>query len=390
MVRRARQFLEEFGHQWIDPRRTTDSYDFAARQVIEIIRVFVQAELLGTKCPVLLLDEPTAGLLQDETEFLFQMLRSARERSGVIFVGHRLRELLDESDRIMVLKDGVMVGSRPSCEFTEPTLHALMVGRARSTHVYREDRQRSPEAAAPLLEVRGLSEPPFFRNVSFEVHAGEILGVGGVLASGKAELGRAIFGLSSDASGEIRVRGKPLGKAAIRSALKQKMGYVAADRANEGVMLSLPLSWNVSLARIASAPGAAGNILSLKLERQDAASYVDLLKIKASGVKVPLHSLSGGNQQKVVLARWLAFGSDILVLDNPTRGVDAGAKEDIYDILRDLADQGKAILLITDDLLELIGISNRIVVMKGGAVVQVMDTPPDRKPDEVEVVAQMV
>lgn len=388
MIRRASAFFEEFEHGWIDPTKPTGSYSFSVRQIIEIIKAFALAELLETPAPVLLLDEPTAGLLADETEFFFRVVERARSRTGIMYVGHRLGELLDISDRFLVIKDGEMVAHGAAADTTEEQLHESMVGRARSEFLYHEDRQAAATDPTPLLKVQGLSQPSCFADVSFDVCPGEIVGIAGVIGSGKSELGRAIFAGGPDVTGKVMVRDRAVD--GIAASMRAGMGYVPQDRAAEGALLPQPVSWNVSLARMAAGSGASAMVMDLAKERTDAEEYVRLLRIKTPGVDAPVGRLSGGNQQKVILGRWLAAESEILVLDNPTRGVDVGAKEHIYSLLRHQAEAGRAVVLISDDLNELIMMSSRVLVMSGGSIKATIETPPEAKPSEVEMVAHMV
>jgi ribose transport system ATP-binding protein len=388
MRRRASAYLEEFEHGWIDPTKPIDSYSFSVRQIVEIIKAFALADLLETPSPVLLLDEPTAGLLADETEFFFRVVKQARKKTGIVYVGHRLGELLDNSDQVVVIKDGNLVARGSARDMTEEQLHQVMVGRARSEFLYHEDRQQPTTATTPILSVEGLSQPRAFSDVSFDVRPGEIIGIAGVIGSGKSELGRAIFGAGTDIAGEVRV-GKQV-VSTISATTQAGMGYVPQDRAAEGALLPQPVSWNISLARLSTEGGLGAGVMDGRREKRDADKYVDLLKIKTPGIQTAVGRLSGGNQQKVILGRWLAAGSKVLILDNPTRGVDVGAKEHIYSLLREQVANGLAVVLISDDLLELIMMSSQIHIMSGGSVRATIQTPPEAKPTEVEMVAHMV
>jgi ribose transport system ATP-binding protein len=236
--------------------------------------------------------------------------------------------------------------------------------------------------------VEGLSQPRAFSDVSFDVRPGEIIGIAGVIGSGKSELGRAIFGAGKEVAGEVRV-GKQV-VSTISATTQAGMGYVPQDRAAEGALLPQPVSWNISLARLSTEGGLGAGVMDGRREKRDADKYVDLLKIKTPGIQTAVGRLSGGNQQKVILGRWLAAGSKVLILDNPTRGVDVGAKEHIYSLLREQVANGLAVVLISDDLLELIMMSSQIHIMSGGSVRATIQTPPEAKPTEVEMVAHMV
>lgn len=389
MVKKARQYLEEFEHGWIDPTRPTGGYPFSTRQILEIIKVFALAELLETPKPVLLLDEPTAGLLSDETEFFFRIVEKAKEKTGIVYVGHRLGELLDHSDGVLVFKDGEIVAHGKSDAFTEDELHAAMVGRQRGEHLYHEERQAVAVGDAPVLRVENLSQDGVFRDIDLQVNPGEIVGIAGVIGSGKSELARAVFGAGNTMSGTVEVNSATIGS--VSDATRAGVGYVPQDRASEGALLPHSVAWNISLARLQRGSGKAfRGLLDLDRERSQAKQYVEELRVKTPDIDTPMLRLSGGNQQKVILARWIAAGATVLVLDNPTRGVDVGAKENIYSSLRELVASGVGILLVSDDLVELIMMSDRIHVMNGGNITATIETPPLAKPTEFELVSKMV
>jgi ribose transport system ATP-binding protein len=390
MIRRARELFESFDHGWIDPTRETGSYDFAVRQVIDIIRAFASADLLEQEHPVILLDEPTAGLLHDETEFFTELLKQVRRRASVIFVTHRLSELLALCDTVVVLKDGEVVADKqPAAGLSESELHRLMVGRVRQERFYKEDRQREPSSSV-RLQVENLTSDGEFDRVSLEVHEGEILGIGGVLGSGKSALARAIYDSSSQLSGSVRLDGQDVTKGRARASIRAGIGYIPPERHEDGILLSLPVSWNISLARVSSEAAPRGATMNLPRERREATQLIDRVGIKTPGPQAATSNLSGGNQQKVIIARWLARGVKLLIMDNPTRGVDAGAKEEIYSIIRDLADRGVGIVLVSDDLPELIGLSNRVLLMRDGQVVGEVAAQTKAKPSEVELVGGIV
>jgi len=285
------------------------------------------------------------------------------------------------------MKDGAVVAQAPADELTEDRLHMLMVGRARNDLFYRENLQRDAGEEL-LLELEGLDDGNAFHDVSLQVHAGEILGIAGVLGSGKSELGRAIFGEWPTKEGTVRLHGELLPRTySARHMTSRRVGYITPERKDDGLLDTFSVASNISFARIAS---QKGTFLDLGLETRQANEYVSKLSIKTAGVGAPITSLSGGNQQKALIARWLARGVQLLILDNPTRGVDAGAKEQVYDLLREIAAQGVGILLISDDLLEVIGLSNRVMVMRDGAVSDHVPAPVDGKPSESLLVSRMV
>lgn len=388
MIRRAASFLDEFEHGWVDPAAETASFDLSVRRILEIVKAFAMAEFLNVSSPVLLLDEPTSNLQGREAEFLLRILERIRARAGVVFAGHHLTELLEVSDRILVLKDGQMAGLGPAEDFTEESLQHRMVGRERSTYFYKENQQRQP-GVVPVLEVRHLNLPGKFANLSLEVRAGEIVGVAGIIGSGKSAVGRAIWGAEPKVTGDVLVNGTPVESARVMASLRAGLGYVPPER-SDGLLLSQPVAWNISLASLSAHSGWRSSVLNLREEVDSAKRHVHSLNVKARRVGDPVDALSGGNQQKVLLARWLAFGVKALILDSPTRGIDVGAREDIYDLLRQLADQGVAVLLIGDDLPELIGLSTRLLLMKSGFRVDVIDATPGYKPSEDAVLRRIV
>jgi ribose transport system ATP-binding protein len=383
---RVAGWFEEFGHGRIDVSRKIQDFDFSTRQVIEIIKAFALAELLGIEMPVMLLDEPTAALTGDEVEFLMGLIARTRQRASIVYVSHRLSEVLKLSDILYVLKDGSVVASMPVSDVTESELHERMVGRTRQEFFYREQAQRDPDPAV-VLEVRDLAQSGCFGPISFSLKAGEILGVAGLLGSGKSDVARALAGDVAHITGRIVVSGSEVQAPSIATMSGAGIGYLPPDR-REGVIPVLSVAVNMTLARLTR--GDSGILLDPKAELKDVEAFISMLGIKTPSAAAPASELSGGNQQKVLLARWLMRNPKVLVLDNPTNGVDAGAKEEIYGVLRSIAAQGIGILLVSDDLPEIIGLSNRILVMRGGEITREIDAPPEAKPREVDVVTHMV
>jgi ribose transport system ATP-binding protein len=383
---RVAAWFNEFGHGSIDVSRKIQGFDFSTRQVIEIIKAFALAEMLGIETPVMLLDESTAALTGDEVEFLKSLIAKTRERAAIIYVSHRLSEVLELSDRLYVLKDGSVVASMPVADVTGGELHEHMVGRTWQEFFYREHLQGAPLPDA-ALDVQDLSGHGCFENVSFSLRSGEILGIAGLLGSGKSDLARALAGDSPALAGRIAVSGREIRSPSIAAMNEAGVGYLPPDR-REGVIPVLYVTSNMTLARLTRAD--AGMLLDPGAELKDVEELIRALAIKTPGAAAPASVLSGGNQQKVLLARWLMRNAKVLVLDNPTNGVDAGAKEEIYGVLRSIAAQGVGVLLVSDDLPEIIGLSNRIVVMRGGAITREIDAPRGGKPREVDVVSHMV
>ncbi len=382
----AREALTKFGHGWIDPTERIGRYDFSTRQIIEIIKAFALSDLLEIDRPVLLFDEPTAGLSREEIRFFVETVRAIRTRAGIVFVSHRLSELLELSDRAYVLKDGEVVAEPDPATCTERDLHFLMVGRQRDSSFYQEALQRAPSDDV-VLEIEALTLDPSFQDVTIGLRRGEIIGLAGVVASGKSELARAIFGYGPRPEGRIAVNGVEVNASSMRGMILRGVGYVSPDRGTEGVIAATSVSWNISLASIAAAERV---FLDLPGERAQSEASVRQFGIRTPSIKTPIGRLSGGNQQKTILARWLVAGVRTLILDNPTKGIDAGAKQEIYGFLREFVHQGGAILLISDELVELIGLSDRIFAMKDGRVVAEVGAAPECKPRESDVLRHMV
>jgi ribose transport system ATP-binding protein len=390
MIAAAERIVDEAAID-VDVRRRTGAYDFSKRQSIEIARACLAAtHLSGVKRPFVLLDEPTSALDRRDEQVFFSLIEKIKRRGSLLFVSHRLTEVLAVSDIIYVLKDGRLVAKLDPAATDEHMLHGLMVGRERADDYYHEKRQRAVDQAPVLLQATGLTEPGAFEDISLTLRAGEIVGVGGLLDSGKSALGKAIAGVDPPRSGTVSLKGGKAAAPAISRFVRQGLGYVPAERLVEGMIAPFSLAWNVSLASGADLFSTRLGLWRRRREVAVASRYAKELAIRSGTPNVSCARLSGGNQQKVVLARWLCRAPDVLVLDNPTRGVDAGAKEEIYRLIRDLTDRGVGILLITDELLELIGMSNRVLIMQRGRVVTEIAAPADGKPTERELVAWML
>ena len=390
MVEVAERVVRSIGLD-IDVRRQTGDYGFSVRQAIEIARACrVPQEVLAVEHPVILLDEPTSALARSEEEAFFRLVARLKEHASVIFVSHRLSEVLAISDVIHVLKDGRLVATVDPATADERLLHGLMVGRERDEDYYHERQQRIVDALPVSIRVEGLSRRGEYDGVSLAVHEGEIVGIGGLLDSAKSALGKGIAGVVAPDAGTVELPGQGPLRPHLPAMMRRGFGYVPAERHAEGMITGFPVSWNISLS-------SGGDLFSSRfglwrggLENSVAARLIKQLRIKASGPDSPCSSLSGGNQQKVVLARWLCRKPRVLVLDNPTRGVDAGAKEEIYALIRSLTADGVAIILITDELLELIGLANRIIIMRHGRISAVVPAPREAKPTERDLVALML
>lgn len=383
--RAARQQLAKVNLD-IDPGMLCSELSFGQRQMIELAKALALEE----RCQghlVILLDEPTSVLEQREIDTLFRLVRQLKSRASFIFVSHRLDELLELSDRVYVMKDGEVVAQMPAGEASKERLHSLMVGRSLQAEFYRESLQK-PCLPEVVLSACGLALHGHFASLDFDLHRGEILGIAGVIGSGREELCRVLAGLLPRSSGELKVHGKRLAGGGPAAAIRAGIGYIPRERKVEGIVSMLSVAQNMTLAQIGQVTRAG--LLDEKRERSLAESWIKRLSIKTPGPDALLLNLSGGNQQKVVLAKWRNAGSSILILDHPTRGLDVGAKEDVYQLIREITEQGVSVILTADTLEEMIGLSHRILVMRDGDVAQSFACLPGAKPQQVDLIQYMV
>jgi rhamnose transport system ATP-binding protein len=360
--KRASELLAAVGAT-IDPAAEARRLTMPEQQLVEIARA------IGSNAKVVILDEPTASLSDREVENLFRVVGDLKARGvGVVYVTHRLDELVRIADRVTVLRDGECVGTRPATEVSRAELIRMMVGREVSS-LY----PKVPtEAGGVVLEARNLGcRVSGVNGVSLTVRAGEILGLAGLVGAGRTELARVLFGLTPADRGEILLRGKPVRIDSPAAAVALGIAYVPEDRRRHGVILEMPVSANVSLAVLRRV--SRGGLLDFAGERRLAEEYVRALGVKAESVAAEVGTLSGGNQQKVALARWLAAGPAVLILDEPTQGVDVGAKAEIHQLMGTLAARGLAVVMISSELPEVLGMSDRVAVMHGGTVVETLD-----------------
>jgi rhamnose transport system ATP-binding protein len=363
---RARELLERIGAR-ISPAAEVRTLSMPEQQLVEI------ACALGAGARIVIMDEPTASLTQKEQHLLFSVVRDLRTAGvGVIYISHRLEEIFALADRVTVLRDGVSVGTNAVEAMNETSLIRMMVGRE-MTQIY------PPSEAAPadvVLSLRGVGcAESGVRDVTFDVRAGEVFGLAGLVGAGRTELARILFGLTPVDAGEIKLRGQPIAPGSPQEAVALGLAYVPEDRRRHGVVLEMPIEENMTMAvhrRI-----FPGTWLRFGRERALGLEYIRSLAVKCSGPTAPGGSLSGGNQQKVSLARWLATKPKVLILDEPTQGVDVGAKSEIHKIVRRLAKEGLAVLLISSDLPEIIGMSDRIGVMRSGTLTAILPANAD-------------
>jgi rhamnose transport system ATP-binding protein len=356
MRERTNALLDEL-HLPIDPEAPADSLSAAHRQLLQVARA------LAFKCQILVLDEPTTALTDAEADHLFAVLQKLKAQgTTLLYVSHRLPEVFRLCDRITVLRDGGYVGTFDRATVSTETIVRAMVGRDLPHRV-----ESAPPAAVdgPALEVVNLSRPPWFREISLSVSPGEIVGVFGLVGSGRSELLETIFGLRRPSSGEIRIAGRRVHVQTARDAARAGIALVPEERQRQGLFFNLNVRHNLVMPRrILNGDW----LLRGRRERAEATALVRDWRIKTAGIDVPPDSLSGGNQQKIVVAKWLATSPKVLLLDEPTKGVDVGAKFEIHEMIRRQADAGLACLVVSSDLPEILSLAQRVVVMRQGRV----------------------
>ncbi len=370
----------------IDPATRASNLSFAERQMVELAKALTLEERTDRRL-IILLDEPTSVLEQAEIDILFERVRALKERASFIFVSHRLDEVLAISDRICVMKDGQVVAELPNENLEVHRLHQLMVGRGLQAEYYRESEQRAYSAPV-VLEAEQISLPGAYHDISFQLHQGEILGISGVIGSGREELCRTLFGFSAPASGRLLVAGQPAHFKSPTDAVRHGIGYIPRERRTEGLVLYLSVASNITLASLHEV--MRNGVINYGRESSLARNWVDKLSIKTPSIQSMCLNLSGGNQQKVVLAKWLNAESRILILDHPTRGLDVGAKEEVYTLVRQLSNDGVSIILTADTLEETIGLSHTILVMRDGEITQHFDAASGHKPEQLQLIEFMV
>lgn len=387
--REAAEALDLVGLGGIDVRRPVSTLGVGARQGLDIARATTLARRLEIAAPVVLFDEPTTALDQSHEENFLRLLEQLEGWASVVFVSHRLQEILRSTQQVVVLKDGEVSGGLPTAEADEDALHRLMVGRIRTANYYRQPEQ--PNASDETrLRANDIGVLPLVAGVSLEVGAGEILGLAGTEGSGKRVIGEAIAGAIARDGGTVEVDGEAVAPNSVSAAVDHGLVFVPADRKDKGLILSASIADNLQLPILDRRYRTRFGLWDRAAARRDAQRVVDQLGIVTRTIDTPVSALSGGNQQKVLIAKWLGPDPRVVVLDNPTQGVDTGAREGIYELIRDIAASGAAILLISDDLSELIGLSDRIGIVVDGAVTEYVDAPADRKPDEHDIVAKMI
>ena len=357
LVERSKLFLEQIGCN-IDPNRLVGSINVGEKQMIEI------AKALTKNARVIIMDEPTTALTEVETKNLFKVIDNLKRKGiAIIYISHRMEEIFAICDRVEVLRDGKYAGNALIKDIDNDKLIAMMVGRTiEDQFPYRETKKGSK-----ILEVSNLTSKAGVNNANFNVKEGEILGVAGLMGSGRTELAKTIFGEYKKDSGTIKLNGKEVNIKSVQEAIDYGICYLSEDRKKEGCVLSLSVAENMILSNLKKYENSF-KVINKNKAKEDVDYYIKKMKIKTPNRDQLIKNLSGGNQQKVILAKWLMLSPEVLIIDEPTRGIDVGAKKEIYELLNELKAQGKAIIMISSDLPEVLGISDRIMVMSEGKI----------------------
>lgn len=354
---RSKLFLDQIGAN-INPNTLVATLNVGEKQMVEI------AKALTKNARVIIMDEPTTALTEVETKNLFKVIDSLKKKGiAIIYISHRMEEIFAICDRVEVLRDGKYAGNALIKDIDNDKLISMMVGRKiEDQFPYREIK-----VGEDILDVKDLSANVGIKDISFNVKEGEILGIAGLMGSGRTEVAKTIFGEYKKTSGSIKIKGKEINIKNIQEAIDNGVCYLSEDRKKEGCVLSLSVAENMILSNLKKYEGKMMSIDKNKAVK-DVDYYIDKIKIKTPNRDQLIKNLSGGNQQKVILAKWLMLSPEVLIIDEPTRGIDVGAKKEIYELLNELKASGKAIIMISSDLPEVLGISDRIIVMSEGRI----------------------
>ncbi len=356
MNKRASELFELLGID-INPKEKMGNLTVGKQQMCEI------AKAISHDAKLIVFDEPSAALTETEIEELFKIIRDLRDKQiGIVYISHRMDEIKVITDRVTVMRDGGYVGTLITAESTKDDIINMMVGRV----IYEDPKQESsvPADAPVVLKVENLSAGRMVKDVSFELRKGEILGFSGLMGAGRTETARAIFGADKKDGGDIYINGKKVDIRNPQDAVNSGIGYLSEDRKRYGIVVAKTVAENSTMASLDSY--SKGQFINKKKEAEVAKEYVESLKTKTPSVEQLVVNLSGGNQQKVVIAKWLIRNCDILIFDEPTRGIDVGAKSEIYHLMNELAKQGKSIIMISSEMTEVLRMSDRIIVMCEG------------------------
>ncbi len=363
---KAVKLLDELGITGIAPEKIVNTLSVAQKQLVEIIKA------LSLDAKLLMLDEPTASLTLKETEYLMDIIRQLREKGvAIVYVSHRLEEVFDLADEISVLRDGQMVKHLDRTQFNYDEVVYHMIGRKLQDFDREGEDNRDLLHSGEVLRVENLCRKDELRDISFSARKGEVLGFGGLVGAGRSELMEALFGFDRYTSGKVYIDGKEVEIRSPKQAIREGLALVPEERKQKGIIACLSVMENINVVSYKDLKN--GRLISRQKERKSAQEYVGSLRIRTSSIMKRIGQLSGGNQQKAILARWLRMKPKILILDEPTHGIDIGAKEDIYKMIRSLAQEGTTILLISSEMGELIRLSDRVIVMREGEVKGCLD-----------------
>ena len=356
MRKRVQEILDMLGVD-IDPTQRMDELSIGQQQMIEI------AKALMVDAKVLIMDEPTAALTQSETEVLFKVVNSLRQKGvSIVYISHRMEEIFELCDRITILRDGTYIDTKRIADIDMNDIVKMMIGR----EIGERYPVRNSKIGDVAFEVKNLNCPGAFENVSFEVRAGEVLGVSGLMGAGRTEIMKAIFGNMPNVTGQLFLDGKEIKNKNPQQAIQNGIGFITEDRKVEGLMLEESIMKNISLANLGRISN--GGVINKKKEQELVNKGIEELRIRCFGPQHECNNLSGGNQQKVIFAKWIYTNPKVLILDEPTRGVDIGAKKEIYNIINELAAKGVAIIMVSSELPEVLGMSDKVMVVREGEV----------------------
>ncbi len=352
MIRKTRELMDQFGIS-LDGDQVVSALSIAEMQLVEIARA------LSYDADILIMDEPTSALTNREIEILYSIIRRLKEKQvSFIFISHKIEELLQTCDRITVMRDSKYICTLKTTETNANALISLMVGRELKNYYQKQ----AAKIGEVVLELRNFSRSGEFTNINFQLHRGEILGISGLVGAGRSEVVRALFGIDRSTSGEILIEGHPVSITSPEDAINNGIAMVTEDRALSGLVLDMSMMHNTTLVILRQL--CRLGFIQKNREESTSREIIKRLQIKISGMQQTARQLSGGNQQKVVLSKWLLSNPKVLILDEPTRGIDVGSKSEIYKLMSELTGQGMAILMISSELPEILGMSDRIIVMR--------------------------
>ena len=388
--RRANKLAEEIIAKvglTVKPNTLVHKLTPAQKQMVEISRQLWLSHLYGQSNPILILDEPTTVLVESEVARLFSILDELKKEATIVFISHRLEEVISHSDRIVVLKDGDLVAEMAGRDASEKRIEMLMVGHDLSEEHFRESEQIDSTDEV-VMDVDGDALDGHFDPISFQIRKGEIVSLVGLIGSGKEELCECLTGIRQPDGGVVSVNGRAIKALTPGNAIRNRIGYIPIDRRTDGLATDMNVSENINMLVLDRFK--TFGLLNPAKEKESAEKWAAVTRVIAPSLKARCANLSGGNQQKVVLSKWLAAESQLLILDHPTRGIDVGVKGEIYHRMRALAKEGKSMLIMCDTLEEDIGLSNRMLIMKDGKLVSEVECPRDNKPSALDIISSIV